>query len=43
MVNIGADVALGNKPPETLAKITPIAQVAYQQIDKRSYKWGFGE
>ena len=41
--DITADVITGEKPPETIVKITPIAQVAYQQIDKQAYKWGFGE
>lgn len=41
--DIALDVATGEKPPETIVKITPIAQVAYQQIDKQAYRWGFGE
>ena len=41
--DIALDVATGEKPPETIVKITPIAQFAYQQIDKQAYRWGFGE
>tara|TARA_Y100001938_G_C7967010_1_gene367324 strand:- start:116 stop:883 length:768 start_codon:yes stop_codon:yes gene_type:complete len=43
MANIGGNVLLGEAPPESLTKITPIAQVIHQQVDKQSYKWGFGE
>jgi len=43
MANIGGNVLLGEAPAESLTKITPIAQVIHQQVDKQSYKWGFGE